>query len=250
MKASIIVTFRIREAEFASLWDLTVKSINGILNTVKNFKYELIIIDNGSHSPEYSMQLKGSSVLWNEMYPNVEGSRILRFDEHKRLSEAWNEGINQADGEYIVLANNDIVYHQEGWLDRMLDTFGDTIGIVGIQHMSWYKFAFVEGSLFAFPAAFRDEFNIKDDEDDIRKYVLFDERFELSCEDVDFNKRVQDAGYSVMQVNHPPLQPTYLQHIGHQTINSLAHHTDIVRITHQARIALCEKWGITPEIND
>src|SRR5690606_22026866 len=108
-------------------------------------------------------------------------------------------------------------------------------------------FAFVEGSLFAFPTHFRDEFDLGGE-----SYpVVFDERFSLSCEDVDFNHRVQQAGYHTIQVNNPPLQPLWLQHIGHQTIETMkGTDEDIVRITHENRLLLCEKWGVPERIND
>lgn len=243
---SIVMTVRIRDDQFKKLWMLTLESIQGILNTITE-QFELIVIDNGSHSPSYTNELKAMSSIWGLSHPNMEGIRILRFDEHVSLAKAWNEGVRQADGDYILIANNDIIYHQKGWEKRLQDTLREGVGIVGIQHMSWAYFSFVEGSLFMFPSSFKEEFDLQPDNDE--KVELFDERFEFIC-DVDFNKRVQEAGYSTVQVNSPPLQPLYLQHLGHRTINTLASFYDYVGATHEDRIKLCEKWGYDPQIND
>lgn len=246
---SIVIAFRIIDSEFLSLWRLTIDSIQGILNTMSE-DFELIVVDNGSYSEEFAVELKATSVLWGLTYPRMEGFRILRFDEHVSLAKAWNEGVNQVDGEYIIMANNDIVYHQSGWETRMLDMFktDPKMGIVGIQHMSWAYFSFVEGSLFMLPTAFRDEFNLGVSDEEAR-IELFDEQF-MYIADVDLNKRVQDAGYKTTQVVNPPLQPMFLQHLSHRTINTLAHRIDFVKLTHEDRVKLCEKWGFDPQIND
>lgn len=251
---SIIMAFRIRAAEYAPLWDLTVRSVYGILNTADQ-DYELIVLDNGSHSPEYAAQLNRSHVLWGELYPHILGFRLLRFDEPNSLAMVWNAGIHQSDGNYIILANNDIIYHEkppngQGWMTRLLEPFSwldRKIGIVGIQHMSWNHWSFVEGSLFAIPSSFKQEFNVSGDE----FTRVFDEEFTFSCEDVDLNARVQGAGYETIQVNSPPLQPVWLQHIGHQTIQSLIGSDEsIIELTHENRKRLCRKYGYPEQIVD
>jgi glycosyltransferase involved in cell wall biosynthesis len=248
---SVIVAIRIRDERFIDLWNLTMKSINGMLDT-SDVDFELIVIDNGSHDSRYAGSIQQSSVIWDRVFTNVKGSRVLRFEEPISLAAAWNEGVNQSDGDFIMLANNDIVYHEKGWMSRMIEPFSAPdrkIGIVGIQHMSWYQFAFVEGSLYVFPATFKEEFDLSDPDDPVVR--IFDERFTMSCEDVDFNRRVQDAGYKVMQVDNPPLQPLSLQHIGHQTVNTmLGTDEDYIKLSHENRVRLCEKYGIPPKITD
>jgi len=252
---SIIVVFRIRSQKDHALWDLTAKSINGILETADQ-DYELIIIDNGSLGSEYTEALVRSSGVWGLLFPHIQGTRIIRMDRPESLSKAWNTGVHQADGEYIILANNDIVYHQKGWMTRMIEPFDwedRRIGIVGIQHMSWYKWAFVEGSLFAIPTSFREMFDLREvpEENDPPYAVVFDEQFTLSCEDVDFNYRVQQAGYETIQVTGPALQPTYLQHLGHRTIQSLSGtYENIITITHENRVRLCRKYGYPDQVVD
>jgi hypothetical protein len=121
------------------------------------------------------------------------------------------------------------------------------MGIVGIQHMSWGPFGgFVEGSLFTFPASFKEEFNLTPDE---TRVSVMDESFAFIC-DVDLNHRVQKAGYKTIQVTGPALQPAWLQHLGHRTIQDLQLKEDFVRITHDDRVKLCIKHGFDPQVVD
>lgn len=248
---SIIMVFRIIDPAFRELWDVTTRCINSLMAT-PDVDYELIVIDNGSHDATYAESLHTYALLWKKMqFAHFMGFRQLRFNEVVPLAKAWNEGIHQADGDWLMLANNDIVFFEAPWMSRMIEPFSwpdRKIGVVGIQHMSWYKFAFVEGSLFVIPASFREEFNISDDED---RAEIFDDQFTLSCEDVDFNHRVQMAGYEVIQVNDPPLQPRFLQHLGHRTVSTLqGTRENYIKLSHQNRVRLCEKWGFPPQIVD
>ncbi len=137
---------------------------------------------------------------------------------------------------------------EKSWVMRMIEPFADPVmGIVGIQHMSWGPFGgFVEGSLFAFPASFKDEFNLTPDE---TRVTLMDEQFMFIC-DVDLNHRVQKSGYKTIQVSNPALQPKWLQHLGHRTIHDLQFKEDFVEITHDDRVALCIKHGFDPQVID
>ena len=250
---SIVMVFRLVSEEVHELWAITQKCINDILVTADT-DYELIIIDNGSHDSKYIDSLKRTHVLWGEHHRFIQGTRLFRCDEHVTLSKAWNTGINQADGEYIMLANNDIYFHSP-WMTRMIEPFqwpNRKIGICGIQHMSWRFFSFTEGSLCVLPASFREEFDLRKTDElykDKPYPVVMDERFMYIC-DVDLNHRVQLAGYECIQVNNPPMQPKYLQHLGHSTINTLAFREDYLKNAHQDRIDLCNKWGFEPVIED
>lgn len=248
---SVVVTYRIRDDAFNDLWELTLRSINGLLKTA-DVPYELIFMDNGSWSTKYAQELHQQSSLWYG-YEYLEGFRQIRFEENMSLSRVWNEAIHQADGDYVMLANNDIIYNERGWMSRMLEPFSwqdRKIGIVGIQHMSWGHFAFVEGSLFMFPTSFREQFSIEEPNDAHFYNMVMDESMYYIC-DVDINRRIQDAGYETIQVNDPPIQPRWLQHLGHRTLNTLAGSSEsVVDITHKDRIALCRKYGYPDQIID
>lgn len=250
---SVISVFRIRDPLFHDdLWNLTLKSYRGLLDTADQ-PFELIVIDNASHSDIYAQELKRITSTWNVINDKIQGFRLLRFEEHQSLAKAWNVAIGQADGEYILEVNNDIVYYESGWMNKMIELYEQhsDMGIVGVQHMSWYKWAFVEGCIFMFPNRLVNELKLGDSEDESHYPIVFDEQFTLSCEDVDFNARVQAAGYQTVQVTNPALQPLYLQHLGHRTMQTMAGTPEnIIDISHENRIRLCRKYGYDERIID
>jgi GT2 family glycosyltransferase len=141
-----------------------------------------------------------------------------------------------------VFANNDIVFHKFGWWDKMKAALDNGLDLVGIQEMTWYKFRFVEGSLFAARSETLEALQIKEGR-------LFDGRFKLSCEDVDLSERFLRSGLSIGQVHG--LQPEYLVHIGHATINHKATQGDgLYDKMHESRRELCKKWGYPEKVED
>lgn len=250
---SIVMVYRIRSDEFRDLWKITLNAIDGILKTADR-DFELIVVDNGSITMEYASELAQRAMVFDKLCPYVKGFKHFRIEEPAALSKAWNLGVYQADGDYVVMSNNDIVFHEIGWMSRLIEPFSfpnRKIGIVGIQHMSWYMAGgFVEGSLFAFPASFKEEFDLRETPEVEDYPIIFDEQFQLSCEDVDLNLRVQKAGYETIQVDNPPLQPRFLQHLGHRTQQTMAGFEDVIEISHESRVKLCRKYGWPEEIKD
>jgi GT2 family glycosyltransferase len=75
----------------------------------QTFKFfEIIIIDNGSKD--------NSCNLIQEKYSNI---KLIRLSQNYGFSRAVNEGIRIAEGEYIVLLNNDTEVHEE-WLNNLI----------------------------------------------------------------------------------------------------------------------------------
>lgn len=62
---------------------------------LENNEYEIIIVDNGSSDGDYS---------WVELYQNIV---FIKLDQNYGFSKAVNEGIGRANGEYVLLLNND-----------------------------------------------------------------------------------------------------------------------------------------------
>lgn len=231
---SIIVVAR-------GLWDMTKQSIEGLIFTMSE-PWELIFIDNGSKDSTPG-EFARIAPMWK--WPNFLGYQFHQYQRAQSLARAWNMGFSLATAQdppppYILFANNDIVYYQHGWWDKIRATLDGDLALTGLQDMSWYKFRFIEGSLLAARTA-----TLQALEDGGK---LFDERFKLSCEDVDLSERAQRAGLKIGQV--PGLQPELLVHIGHQTIQSLAGQEDLLSKMHAARKALCAKYGYPEQVND
>lgn len=67
--------------------------------------YELIILDNGSPVQPPSNQ-------------SYYAQKIVKWEENRGVTKAWNAGIRVSFGEYIVLLNNDTQVY-EGWLTTL-----------------------------------------------------------------------------------------------------------------------------------
>ena len=214
------------------LWEMTKQALEGLIFTMSD-PWDLVFINNGG-DPETHEGFKEIAPSWSWNFFN--GYQYHKYTRTVSLAAAWNRGYRMATGDYVMFANNDIVFYQYGWWDQLKDRLVGGLDIVGIQEMTWYKFRFVEGSLFALHGATAAAL----DEGAGR---LFDNRFKLSCEDVDLSHRALEAGLKIGQVER--LQPEYLVHIGHQTIQSLAGKEDLLPKMHASRTALCKKHGVT-----
>lgn len=226
------------------LWDMTRKALETLIFTM-SAPWELIFINNGSKD-ETRKAFEAIAPTWKWQYFN--GYQVHHYARPVSLASAWNRawGMRSPSVRYALFANNDIVFHKFGWWDRMREALdpsagsGQGLALTGIQEMSWYRFRFVEGSLLAA----RTE-TLAGMEEDGR---LFDPRFKLSCEDVDLSERFLRAGLEIGQTHG--LQPEWLVHIGHQTLQKFGPTEDLVGKMHDARRALCKKWGYPEQVGD
>lgn len=82
--------------------------------------YELILIDNASTDGTL------------EFFRSVPGAQVIANQENLGFAGGFNCGIEAAQGEYVVLLNNDTLL-TAGWLETMLDAFGEhpELGVAG-----------------------------------------------------------------------------------------------------------------------
>src|SRR5690606_32507001 len=83
-------------------------------------KYELILVDNGSKD--------GTETYFR----SVPGAKVVRNAENLGVSRGWNQGMRLADGDYLLILNNDVIVGP-GWLENMvrLAASEPSIGMVG-----------------------------------------------------------------------------------------------------------------------
>src|SRR5690606_37753418 len=82
--------------------------------------YELILVDNGSKDGT------------EEFFRSVPGAKVIRNVANEGVAKGWNQGMRLADGDYILIFNNDTIVGP-GWLENMvrLCESDPSIGMVG-----------------------------------------------------------------------------------------------------------------------
>lgn len=220
------------------LWEMTKKALETLIFTM-SVPWQLIFINSGS-TDETREGFEEIAPTWS--WQNFSGYQVHHYKRAVSLAAAWNKAWGMADPSvrYTLFANNDIVFHQYGWWDQFQALLDGGMDLVGIQDMTWYRFRFIEGSLFASRTG-----TFKAMEENGK---LFDNRFKLTCEDVDLSERFRRAGLKIGQVNG--LQPEYLVHIGHQTLQHFGATEDLIGRMNASRRALCKKWGHPVRVED
>ncbi len=100
--------------------------VNSILEMTDYENYEVVIVDNQSREPEthdYYQRIKNN--------PHV---KVLEYDSPFNFSAINNFAVAHADGEYLVLLNNDTEIVAEEWLTAMLEhAQREEVGAVGAK---------------------------------------------------------------------------------------------------------------------
>lgn len=106
--------------------ELLAACLASFVKTVDRIPYELIVIDDGSEQ-EQKARVKSAAIRY--------GCKLIERPSRGGYAKAVNEGIQHASGQYVLLLNNDVRFHQSGWLDLLLQTAdsASNIGIVGCR---------------------------------------------------------------------------------------------------------------------
>jgi GT2 family glycosyltransferase len=216
IKLSIIIT----HYNTPELLDLCIKSIK---DTVKNLKYEIIVVD--VESKEKNRE------FINGKYPDI---KLISFKRNIGYSKTVNAGIREAIGDYVLILNADIITLDNAVTEmiKFLDKHKE-VGIIGPQLLDFTNN--IQASCFANPdlkaiiarrtflgrtrwgKRVLDEFTIGDwDRNSLRrvdwvqgsammmkreaidKVGLWDERFFMYFEDADWCRRFWQNGFEVV----------------------------------------------------
>lgn len=214
------------------MWNTTRTCLDSLCSTIGS-EIKIIYIDNGTPEGENSYE---QFLAWAE--ENVNKGTVVGYYSSKEerplnLAAAWNKGLENSTAELILVLNNDLIFREAGWWDEFEAALSDpTIGIVGLNGLSWANVPFIQGSCFAFTR------------DTLAKVGMFDPRFEFTTEDVDYSKRIQDIGLSIRSFEH--LRPK-IEHLEGATRNHYAGETKhYLELAHISRIRFCYKHSIFP----
>jgi O-antigen biosynthesis protein len=191
------------------------KCIQSIKNRTTYRNYELIIVDNGSSSPEA------------RQYLSALPHRVVHYNEPFNFSRMNNLAARECKGDYLLLLNDDTEVISPGWLTAMLGYAQlPEIGAVGAKlyypHDSIQHAGVVLGMrgiaghwLYRFPRSSRGYFNslhtVRNFSAVTAACVLFrrevfdsvggfDEKLAVSYNDVDLCLRIRQAGYRIVWV--------------------------------------------------
>lgn len=114
--------------------DLTDKTLRSLYNTVDFDRHRLIVCDNGSWVYTTDVFEK-----WRARFYELWGENSISFIHNgenigtaKAINKAW---LLREPGEHAVKMDNDVVIHQEGWLDLFEEIFerDPKFGVLGLK---------------------------------------------------------------------------------------------------------------------
>ncbi len=233
--------------------DYTQKFLDSLLKT-SNMQFETIIIDNASdaETEKYLKELEDSNII-----------QLIRNEKNLGFPVAVNQGITASSGEFILIANNDIIL-TDGCLEKLIEVAesDSSVGIVGpisnevsgfqkdndakyetIDEMHLYASDLAEkntGELIIFPRVAFLCTLIK--REVIEKIGGLDERFSPgNYEDDDFCLRNQLAGYKTAIA-----KGIFVHHFGSKSFKSNGTKS-YSEILHKNRQKFIDKWGADPD---
>ena len=224
---------------------MTMECIYSIMDNTQD--YELIIIDNGS-APFYRPPFTGFVPV-----------NVIRNEENKGFPAAVNQGCQAAQGEIVILLNNDVIV-TPGWAERLaawLDEFAIvgpcTNYAAGLQRVETPLYISKEG-LYDVAKGWSEEYDGAAEEVSFvigfcmafRKQLYdeiggFDESlWPCSGEEIDFCFRAGAAGHKIGIA-----RDVYVHHEGSQTFIDMAQagQVDYDEICRRNDAHLAKKWG-------
>ncbi|HEX3075031.1 MAG TPA: glycosyltransferase, partial [Ignavibacteriales bacterium] len=234
--------------------EYTRKCVDSIIKYTPE-KYEIIFVDNASAdgTPKYLEGLKTKNA-------NI---KLIKNDANLGFPKAVNQGIKAAEGEYILVANNDI-HATEGWLSSLINKIElkNEYGIAGPLSNKVSGFQIDKNAKYDTDAQMlKYAANLSRTNKDkyfefprvaflctlIKREVIdkvggLDERFTPgNYEDDDYCLRAQKAGYKTIIV-----QDAFIHHYGSKsfTADGMAKYAERLRIN---RDIFVDKWGADPD---
>jgi len=230
--------------------NLTIQCVNSILRNTTWPDYQLIVVDNGSKD--------GTCEYLEHLRQEVPGAKIILNPNNRGFAAANNQGLREADGDIMLLLNNDTVV-PGGWLDPLVRHLRDlSVGLVGpvtnavgneakievsytdIQQMQGFADRYTEahaGRSFDIPmlamfcVAFRRGI--------LEEVGYLDEAFGIGMfEDDDYSRRVQAAGYRTVCA-----EDTFIHHYGQASFRKLIASGEYQALWDKNQEYFESKWG-------
>lgn len=223
--------------------------VNSLLNNSKHYKYEIIVVDNGSKDGSYER-------LQKEYQDKI---KLLRNDKNG-CSSGRNLGIKAAKNEYILMLDSDQFALHERWLDCYLwiaQKAREKIGAIGwaagfvrtnkrgtTPIVDYFPYRYMPANgLYRMDIDYLGSGGLFVKSDILKRAGMFDEIYDPTCyEDTDLSFAIRNLKYKIA---YSPYLSIY--HIPHQTTK----HSDFSHnnlLDEHEKIFL-EKWKkINPDL--
>ncbi|WLI08996.1 glycosyltransferase [Pseudomonas sp. FP597] len=230
--------------------NLTIQCVNSILRNTTWPHYQLIVVDNGSDD--------GTAEYLERLRQAVPTTRVILNSDNRGFAAANNQGLREADGDVLLLLNNDTVV-PGGWLDPLVRHLRDpSIGLVGPVTNAVGNEAKVEVSYTDIQQmqAFADHYTAarRGHSFDIPMLAMFcvafrrnildevgylDETFGIGMfEDDDYSRRVQTAGYRTVCA-----EDAFIHHYGQASFRKLIASGEYQALWDKNQAYFESKWG-------
>lgn len=137
-----LIAMAVYDTEENQRTELTRRTFESLMKTVDFTRHRLFIIDNGSCKE--TLDLYDDMFDWWGMNKNSYGAlTIIRNTENLGTAKAVNMGWkHRKPGENCIKMDNDVVIHQEGWVDQMDEAIArqPLIGQVGLKRKDCWEY--------------------------------------------------------------------------------------------------------------
>jgi len=229
---------------------LTIQCINSVLRNTSWPNYQLIVVDNGSQD--------GTADYLERLRNEVPTAKVILNPDNRGFATANNQGLREADGDILLLLNNDTIV-PGGWLDPLVMHLREpSIGLVGPVTNAVGNEAKIEISYTDIQQmqAFADRYTgaHKGRSFDIQMLAMFcvafrrgileevgylDEAFGIGLfEDDDYSRRVQAAGYRTVCA-----EDSFIHHYGQASFRKLIASGEYQALWDKNQAYFESKWG-------
>jgi GT2 family glycosyltransferase len=121
--------------------------LKSIRETIGHFKYEIIVVDSEGRPEDQEWIQEWFDKLATKDFPGI---KFISFAENVGYAKVVNAGLKQAQGEYVLILNADIIILKNA-IERLLKFMEEhpRVGIVGPQLLTFTNL--VQDSCFRFP---------------------------------------------------------------------------------------------------
>ena len=223
--------------------------VNSLLNNSRHYKYEIIVVDNGSKDGSYE-----------KLQKDYQGKIKLLRNSKNGCSSGRNIGIRAAKNEYILMLDSDQFALHEKWLDCYLWTMQKMRGRIGAigwaagfvrtnkrgvtPIVDYYPYRYMPANgLYRTDIDYLGSGGLFIKSKILKKVGMFDEVYDPTCyEDTDLSFAIRNLGYDIA---YSPYLNIY--HIPHQTTK----HSDFSHnsLLNEHEKIFLEKWKkINPDL--